>query len=115
MARENQIIRTADICDNHHADARICETQFKDVGGRRHIMALLFAYRPMKIILGFGLFLLKAELARFLSLMAGDHSAGRYVEEILLKKLLILAGRVLFLMELFATVMNLKYLILALR
>jgi regulator of ribonuclease activity A len=36
MARENQIIRTADICDNHRADARICETQFKDVGGRRH-------------------------------------------------------------------------------
>lgn len=36
MARTNQIIRTADICDNHRTDARICETQFKDVGGRNH-------------------------------------------------------------------------------
>ena len=36
MARENQIIRTADICDNHRTDARICETQFRDVGGRSH-------------------------------------------------------------------------------
>lgn len=36
MARDNQIIRTADICDNHRTDARICETQFKDVGGRSH-------------------------------------------------------------------------------
>ncbi len=36
MARENVIIRTADICDNHRDDARICEIQFKDVGGRDH-------------------------------------------------------------------------------
>ena len=36
MARDNQIIRTADICDNHRTDACICETQFKDVGGRSH-------------------------------------------------------------------------------
>lgn len=36
MARENKIIRTADICDDHRDDARICEIQFKDVGGRTH-------------------------------------------------------------------------------
>ena len=36
MARENTIIRTADICDDHREDARICEIQFKDVGGRNH-------------------------------------------------------------------------------
>lgn len=36
MARKNAIIRTADICDNHRDDARICEIQFKDVGGRNH-------------------------------------------------------------------------------
>lgn len=36
MARDDAIIRTADICDNHQEDARICELQFKDVGGRNH-------------------------------------------------------------------------------
>ncbi len=36
MARENSIIRTADVCDNHREDARICEIQFRDVGGRNH-------------------------------------------------------------------------------
>ena len=36
MARENKIIRTADICDDHREDARICEIQFKDVGARNH-------------------------------------------------------------------------------
>lgn len=36
MARENTIIRTADICDDHRDDARICEIQFRDVGGRNH-------------------------------------------------------------------------------
>ena len=40
MARTNQIIRTADVCDNHRTDARICETQFKDVGGRNHFHGL---------------------------------------------------------------------------
>ncbi|NQW01696.1 MAG: ribonuclease E activity regulator RraA [Rhodospirillales bacterium] len=36
MARDNKIIRTADICDNHRDDARICELPFRDVGGRTH-------------------------------------------------------------------------------
>lgn len=36
MVRENSIIRTADICDNHREDARVCETQLRDVGGRNH-------------------------------------------------------------------------------
>ena len=40
MARTNHIIRTADVCDNHRTDARICETQFKDVGGRNHFHGL---------------------------------------------------------------------------
>ena len=40
MARTNQIVRTADVCDNHRTDARICETQFKDVGGRNHFHGL---------------------------------------------------------------------------
>jgi regulator of ribonuclease activity A len=36
MARDSKIIRTADICDSHREDARICEIQFRDVGGRNH-------------------------------------------------------------------------------
>ena len=36
MARDTVIIRTADICDDHRDDARICEIQFKDVAGRTH-------------------------------------------------------------------------------
>lgn len=36
MARDASIIRTADICDNHRQDARICEHQFNDYAGRAH-------------------------------------------------------------------------------
>lgn len=35
MARTDAIIRTADICDDHH-DARVCELQFRDFAARDH-------------------------------------------------------------------------------
>ncbi len=35
MARTGEIIRTADICDDH-ADARVCEIAFNDYAGRDH-------------------------------------------------------------------------------
>ncbi|MDH3229193.1 MAG: ribonuclease E activity regulator RraA [Alphaproteobacteria bacterium] len=35
MARQGDIIRTADICDDH-GDARVCELQFNDYAAREH-------------------------------------------------------------------------------
>jgi len=36
MARNETIVRTADICDNHRDDARICELGLFDYAGRNH-------------------------------------------------------------------------------
>ena len=36
MARTGDIIRTADICDDHGDDVRVCELQFRDYAGREH-------------------------------------------------------------------------------
>ena len=47
----------------------------------------------MRIIQDFVQFLLKADKGGFWSLMEGDHFAGRYAEEILLKKPLMQAGK----------------------
>jgi len=45
MSRTSEIIRTADICDNHVEDARICELQFKDFGGRDHFHGRVVTFR----------------------------------------------------------------------
>jgi len=34
-------IRTADICDNHRLDARVCELQFFDYGGCKHFHGIV--------------------------------------------------------------------------
>ena len=39
-----KIIRTADICDKHKEDARICELQFKDYGKRSHFHGRVTTY-----------------------------------------------------------------------
>ena len=36
MARDAEIIRTADICDDHRDDARVCELAFNNYAGRDH-------------------------------------------------------------------------------
>ena len=41
MTKNKKIIRTADICDRHREDARICELQFIDFGGRNHFHGIV--------------------------------------------------------------------------
>lgn len=36
MARDGDIIRTADICDGHGDSVRVCELQFRDFAAREH-------------------------------------------------------------------------------
>ena len=45
MARDADIIRTADICDNHRDDARVCEHQFNDYGARHHFHGRVVTFR----------------------------------------------------------------------
>jgi len=45
VARDADIIRTADICDNHRGDARICEHQFNDYGARDHFHGRIVTFR----------------------------------------------------------------------
>jgi len=44
VARDADIIRTADICDNHRQDARICEHQFVDYAARAHFHGLAVTF-----------------------------------------------------------------------
>ena len=41
MARDEKIVRTADICDGHRTDARVCELQFCDYGARKHFHGIV--------------------------------------------------------------------------
>ncbi len=45
MGGNSTIIRTADICDTHEQDARVCELQFRDFGGRNHFHGRVVTYR----------------------------------------------------------------------
>ena len=39
-----EIIRTADICDKHREDARVCELQFNNYGNRSHFHGRVVTY-----------------------------------------------------------------------
>ena len=45
MTKNREIIRTADICDNHRKDARVCEYQFNDYGARNHFHGRIVTFR----------------------------------------------------------------------
>jgi len=45
VARSTPIIRTADICDNHRQDARVCELQFDDFAARSHFHGRVVTFR----------------------------------------------------------------------
>ena len=42
---DGEIIRTADVCDGHVEDARVCELQFRDFGGRNHFHGQVVTFR----------------------------------------------------------------------